>query len=155
MLRRPNMQEIERKFRSGRLVFARRRMGDQKGQWKEINHREWEWQPEPPVCMFTLEGESKQKLSEPFVGNICFCDGNLIDSGFHVDAESGKSFTCEEHLVERDPSEPFMGETVSKHLCGKLPKKHGRTRILDKTMSGEYVLGRPPKKPGGISDLLN
>ena len=60
-------------------------------------------------------------------------------------AESGKLFTCEEQLFEQVSSEPFLGETVREQSCGKLSKKPGGTRFLDKSKSGEYVLGRPPK----------
>jgi len=52
----------------------------------------------------------------------------------------------------------YLDKAVSgEYVLGKPPKKPGgiiRKLYIDKTRSGEYVLDRPPKKPGGISSTV-
>ena len=49
---------------------------------------------------------------------------------------------------------PFLGEASDKHTFEKPLKKTGGVRILDKSLTEEYVLGKPPKKPGGAMPLF-
>ena len=47
-------------------------------------------------------------------------------------------------------NEPNGNEQVSK----RPPRKTDGNGFLDKSLTGEYDLGKPPKKPGGVKLLL-
>ena len=49
-----------------------------------------------------------------------------------------------------ESEESSGNEQVSK----RPPKKTGGNGFLDKSLTGEYDLGKPPKKPGGVKLLL-
>ena len=55
-----------------------------------------------------------------------------------------------EHLEGQMPSNSFLAEGRDKHSVRKTTKKSGGSRTLDKTLSGEYVLERPPKSLEGV-----
>ena len=69
--------------------------------------------------------------------------------------EPGETFS----FVSSRPNsleEDFPDEISSdKNYFGKPPKKPGGFQLLDKAVSGEYILGRPPKNLEGHGCLIS
>ena len=83
---------------------------------------------------------------------------SLVDNNMFSIVEGlkpGKSFMLKVkgYLEGQTHSNPFLAEGRGKHTYRKTTKNPGRSSTLDKTLSGEYVLERPPKKPGGSKRL--
>ena len=68
--------------------------------------------------------------------------------------EPGETFTFGVPLDKFFFISPFLGEASDEHTFEKPPKKPGGVCILDKSLTGEYVLGRPPKDPVVLCYLL-